>query len=102
MIKATALIVLAASLFISPFAAAQCTSGGTRLCCLSLEPFSDNAYVWNNECGIQESDESILVGSFCDESSGTCPEEWYDICCESTAVCQSGVDGPVGLNCSRN
>ena len=71
MIKSNiALVIAAASLLASPFAVAQCASG-TRLCCGSLEPFSDNANVWTNICGIQESDQSVLVGSLCEEISGT-------------------------------
>ena len=73
MSKFTAFTALILTLAAASPALAQCT--GTSLCCQSLEPFSDNAYVWQNICGIQESDQSILVGSFCEEvPSGT----WYD------------------------
>ena len=71
MMKLTAIFaVLSATVFLSPLAGAQCTSG-TRLCCAELQPFSDNAYVWENICGIQESDQSIPVGSGCEEISVT-------------------------------
>lgn len=52
----------------------QCPAGRSiSLCCQSLEPFSDNEYVWENICSISVSDTSLLVGSDCDEGS------WYTV-----------------------
>lgn len=54
-------------LAVAGLVASQCTSPRSiSLCCQSLQPFSANAYVWNNICGVYVSDESILVGSRCD------------------------------------
>lgn len=39
------------------------------LCCQSLEPFSDNEYVWENVCGITVPDTSLLTASGCEVST---------------------------------
>lgn len=69
-------------------------------CCESLEPFSSNSYVWTNICGITGVAPNTPTGSFCG-APGTCYDDIIPVCCESVATCQSGVDGPIALNCTR-
>ncbi|VDB85571.1 unnamed protein product [Peniophora sp. CBMAI 1063] len=84
-------------------AAAQCTtSQPTGLCCRSLAPFSSNSYVWTNICGITGVPPDTPTASFCDQISACEGESsLIPVCCESTAECGGGVDGPVGINCTR-
>ncbi|KZV68798.1 hypothetical protein PENSPDRAFT_581884 [Peniophora sp. CONT] len=82
-------------------AAAQCTSSQPDgLCCRSLAPFSSNSYVWTNICGITGVPPDTPTASFCEQISA-CPSGVIPVCCESTAECGGGVDGPVGINCTR-
>ncbi|EIM85867.1 uncharacterized protein STEHIDRAFT_157401 [Stereum hirsutum FP-91666 SS1] len=78
-----------------------CPSNATNhLCCRTLAPFSDNAYVWENVCGITNVPSTTPTASFCSELE-TCPTGLLPVCCETLASCQSGVDGPIGLNCTQ-
>ena len=36
------------------------------LCCLSLNPFYDNEYVWENICGVTVPDTSLLTAAGCE------------------------------------
>ncbi|KZT06214.1 uncharacterized protein LAESUDRAFT_726029 [Laetiporus sulphureus 93-53] len=81
--------------------AGSCSSPySLSLCCISLGPYSDNAYVWENECGFDSSDESILVAAGCEVSATDCSENMYEACCvEYMPGCPS-YDGAVGYNCT--
>ncbi|KAI0034648.1 hypothetical protein K488DRAFT_45047 [Vararia minispora EC-137] len=71
------------------------------LCCISLEPFSANSYVWESVCGFTPpADLSTPTASFCG-APGTCYSGIIPVCCEKALTCQSGVDGPTGINCTR-
>ncbi|GBE78524.1 hypothetical protein BKA93DRAFT_802741 [Sparassis latifolia] len=100
---AFALLSLPIALALAQSASSQCVAPRPlSLCCQELEPFSDDAYVWN-DCGVYVSDESILVGTLC-EAGVSCAaptyEGFYNICCSGYMNCGSGTDGPIGLNCT--
>lgn len=58
-------IALALAVF-AGLVASQCpTDQPIALCCLSLNPFSDNEYVWEDVCGITVPDTSLLVAAAC-------------------------------------
>lgn len=99
--KFTILVVLATSLFAAPFAAAQTCSSGTRLCCSQLTPWNQGAvYTWTQICGITPpTDPTTPTGARCEAVNGACPSGMFDLCCDRTATCQSGVDGPIGIGC---
>ncbi|TFY70090.1 hypothetical protein EVJ58_g10 [Rhodofomes roseus] len=56
------------------------------LCCITLEPFSDNAYVWENVCGVTVPDTTILTASGCAAGTSLCGsqqyEDMYAACCQ--------------------
>ncbi|KAI0316814.1 hypothetical protein OF83DRAFT_1164173 [Amylostereum chailletii] len=95
------LSVLSLALVVPATYAASCTATQpNHLCCTSLAPFSANSYVWTNICGITGVDPSTPTASFCDDTA-TCSTDLVSVCCETLATCQSGVDGPIGLNCAQ-
>lgn len=54
-------------LFFLPLVASQCSSSmPIHLCCLDVEPYSSNSYVWENICGFPGvNDTSVLVAGDC-------------------------------------
>ena len=60
------------------FAAAAKASGTCpsamplSLCCLSLNPFYDNEYVWENVCGVTVPDTSLLTAAGCEANVSWC------------------------------
>ncbi|PSS36739.1 hypothetical protein EW026_g2151 [Hermanssonia centrifuga] len=71
----------------------------TQLCCQILQPFSDNASVWEDQCNAQVTDQSVLVGSRCELTSSCTIEGFWDVTCASIMGCPSQA-GPVGLDCT--
>ncbi|KAJ3550012.1 hypothetical protein NM688_g5119 [Phlebia brevispora] len=101
--RATSILIV--SVLFAGLSSATCTdpSRQVELCCQNLAPYSSNAYVYQNICDITTTDQSILMATFCEPApAGGCtvPSGGYDACCVSEASCQSGVDGPVGVNCT--
>ncbi|KAH7915408.1 hypothetical protein BJ138DRAFT_1142018 [Hygrophoropsis aurantiaca] len=81
------------------FVRADCPAASPiSLCCTTLQPYSSNSYVWENICGFS-ADASTPIGSMC-SSTSSCTV--YTLCCTSSFECQSGVDGPIGINCTTN
>lgn len=61
------LIVVPSLLAFTAFAQASCPSAmPLSLCCLSLNPFYDNEYVWENVCGVTVPDTSLLTAAGCE------------------------------------
>ena len=64
---ATVLFVATAS---SSLVSAACASSQVELCCRTFAPYSDNAYVYKNICGIVE-DPDTPMGAFCEVLSSS-------------------------------
>jgi len=72
------------------------------MCCISLAPYTDNAYVWNDVCGNTGLNENVLVASGCEVSSSCTYEGYYAACCvEYMPNCPS-TSGAIGYNCTGN
>ncbi|KAH9921403.1 uncharacterized protein B0H18DRAFT_880182 [Fomitopsis serialis] len=72
------------------------------LCCVSLGPFSDNEYVWENVCGVTVPDTSLLTASGCESNIPHGSQEYqnmYAACCQEYLDCPSE-DGAVAYNCT--
>lgn len=65
------------------FAQASCPSTmPLSLCCLSLNPFYENEYVWENVCGVTVPDTSLLTAAGCEANVS-----WWVLCrCPSVAL----------------
>ena len=61
-----AFVVAVASLASSGARAQSCPTGyTTELCCRSVGPYKDNAYVWENICEIFVDDDTTVIASGC-------------------------------------
>ncbi|KZT67667.1 hypothetical protein DAEQUDRAFT_728906 [Daedalea quercina L-15889] len=96
-------ILLGVLLALTTIVSASCPSAmPLSLCCLTLEPFSANEYVWENECGATVPDTSLLTASGCEVNVPCEGQEWegmYAACCEEYLNCPSE-DGAVAYNCT--
>ncbi|KAI0733927.1 hypothetical protein C8Q72DRAFT_792148 [Fomitopsis betulina] len=85
------------------FAQASCPSTmPLSLCCLSLNPFYENEYVWENVCGVTVPDTSLLTAAGCEANVSCIGPQWegmYAACCEEYLNCPSE-DGAVAYNCT--
>ncbi|KAJ3550014.1 hypothetical protein NM688_g5120 [Phlebia brevispora] len=101
------------SALVSTLVSAACpTERSVELCCITIETFQQNAYVFEDVCGMSEPPDTVM-GTGCEEvpagwqvvtlHENLCMSAyynlsstfhgWYDACCESATICQSGAGG---------
>ncbi|KAJ3550015.1 hypothetical protein NM688_g5121 [Phlebia brevispora] len=98
----TAIYAFFASGLLSTLVSAACPADQSiELCCITVETFGQGYYVFHDVCGYTL-DNSTVMAAGCDEVPDGCSSfhGWYDACCNSTLLCQSGVDGPFGVDCT--
>ncbi|PCH33207.1 hypothetical protein WOLCODRAFT_61862 [Wolfiporia cocos MD-104 SS10] len=96
--------LLSAILIFTGLVSASCSSPRElSLCCETLQPYSDNSYVWENECSFYTAVPSTLVASGCEVTSSwksSTYEGMYAACCVEYMPGCEPTDGAVGWNCT--
>jgi hypothetical protein len=72
----SSITILAALVLAASQVSAFCSADPDRTqhyCCRSSGPFSSNANVWENICGVHTSDPNMLVGGGCEPLAG----DWW-------------------------